>query len=99
MVIDSRFIVGFSLFSKNSAREGSGIFASTLDPNYTFKVNNCLFSYNKATQNTLSLINAYGLIEDSIFSQNQARLYSENIFLGFSKVDIVGTKFSAEKDT
>ena len=97
VVTDSRFILKVCTFIKNYARDASAIYASTLNPDYEFEINNCLFNSNRAVQNTLSLFNAYGTIDRSIFSNNFANLYSENIFLGFSEVTINDSKFFMDR--
>ncbi len=57
-------------------------------------IKSCLFSYNKATSNTLEMMYADGTIQASTFLNNQATKFSENIFTGFNTLSIISTSFT-----
>ncbi|CDW72107.1 UNKNOWN [Stylonychia lemnae] len=80
-------------FLQNMASESSVmlVMEGSKDQNITFR--QCLFEANKAQKNTISVLQANLLIEDSQFLQNTATERSKNIFAGFSSLYIFDTLF------
>ena len=87
----SYFSLSNSKFVQNYAGSDSAISAEKTSTTTTFIINNCLFTLNIATSNTLSFKNANGDIINSIFSSNLAKIYTQNIFVSFSVVNVTGT--------
>jgi len=81
-------------FIKNSASLASTIYASETSGQYALNISNSLFTQNRANSNTVSLQNADANIYETIFSDNTATKYSENIFIGFSTLYVEGSTFT-----
>ena len=62
-----------------------------------FQIKKCLFIQNFGDSNTISLRDSDGEFHESVFTNNKALTSSENIFIGFSKVQIYNTNFYMEK--
>lgn len=78
-------------FQQNYAESDSAISAfMTTSLEYCI-IQNSNFFNNSANSNTISIRNSQFLISDCKFQYNTANVYSANIFLSFSKVNITNT--------
>ncbi|CDW82066.1 UNKNOWN [Stylonychia lemnae] len=92
-ISDTTLIDNGSTYDSNYAIQGGVIqvMEGSKDQNITFT--RCIFESNFALKNTISVLQANMLIEDSQFLQNTATERSKNIFAGFSSIYIFDTIF------
>ena len=82
-------------FLNNHAYTDSAISAEITNTSYTFSITESLFQNNYAISgNTISFKNSSGTITLSRFYYNTATIYSKNIFLSFSTVNITSSVFT-----
>ena len=86
-----------SQFVSNYANSDSAISAYMTSTVYPFHIINSLFANNTAYSNTICLKNALGIITTSKFNYNKATVYTGNIFLSFSTLNISHTTFLDEQ--
>ena len=80
-------------FMNNYGDSDSAISAYMTSTIVPFHITSCLFSNNSGNSNTISLKNSYGVIKSCQFENNSASVYSGNIFLSFSNINISLTSF------
>ncbi|CDW75587.1 UNKNOWN [Stylonychia lemnae] len=90
---ESHFDINGTIFNKNQASEVStiNVLKSSLSMNNTLI--KCEFTQNKAIKNTLTLMYSKTQIIGSIFKDNEATQRSKNLFIGFSEIYVINTKF------
>ena len=75
------------------ASTDSAISAEKTSKTKPFYIDNCMFVLNIAHSNTISLKDSDGKISNSIFADNEAEVYTSNIFISFSNVNVSTTSF------
>lgn len=78
----------------NYADNDATISALKTDAFNPFEIDNCLFLNNKANANLISIKEGDGIIINSIFTDNEATYYSDNIFASFAKLEVINSRFS-----
>ena len=87
------FFIKSSKFLSNYANSDSAISAYITSTLKNYVIDNCEFANNSADSNTISLKNANGDISNCVFTNNMASVYTGNIFVSFSNVNVSSSTF------
>jgi hypothetical protein len=79
------------MFSNNYADTDSAIAAYMTSISTPVVIKDCIFKDNNSTSNTISMKNSKATITNCKFLNNNATIYSANLFLSFSEVSMSGT--------